>query len=166
LFEPWSIGLVRSPVRPVTFRLDTGEEVDPPAALRLLVAASADAELMMALEVASPDLAEAVASAVAAGLPEDRKAAAALVRTALAVHRYARRAATRPTPFGLFAGVAPVRFGDRAEVVWRGGHRMVARADLGVLGAGSPACSSRTRTCCHTWTFSCTSSSSSTATGW
>lgn len=134
LFEPWSIGLVRSPVRPVTFRLDTGEEVDPPAALRLLVAASADAELMMALEVASPDLAEAVASAVAAGLPEDRKAAAALVRTALAVHRYARRAATRPTPFGLFAGVAPVRFGDRAEVVWRGEHRMVARADLGVLG--------------------------------
>jgi class I lanthipeptide synthase len=50
-------------------------------------------------------------------------------RATLATARYLLRAAGRPTPFGLFAGVAPVTF-DRAPMIrWGIGHRPVIRAD-------------------------------------
>ncbi|GAB7043977.1 MULTISPECIES: lantibiotic dehydratase [Catenuloplanes] len=43
--------------------------------------------------------------------------------------RYLLRWTTRPTPFGTFAGVAPITFGPHAAVRWGEAHRAVARPD-------------------------------------
>jgi thiopeptide-type bacteriocin biosynthesis protein len=50
-------------------------------------------------------------------------------RATLATARYVLRATGRPTPFGLFAGVAPVTVADDAGVRWGVAHRPVVRAD-------------------------------------
>ena len=42
---------------------------------------------------------------------------------------YCLRATSRPTPFGLFAGVAEASFGSAATVRWGSEHQTVARAD-------------------------------------
>jgi lantibiotic biosynthesis protein len=60
-----------------------------------------------AVTVASPDLAAQVAAILDGRLTDPRRAR----RASLAVARYAIRHARRSVPFGLFAGVAPVRFG-------------------------------------------------------
>jgi class I lanthipeptide synthase len=74
---------------------------------------------------ASPDLARQV-EAILAGRPvKPRKAR----RAALAVARYAIRYAHRSTPFGMFAGVSLIDFGDRASVRIGDGHTVVRRAD-------------------------------------
>ncbi|MFJ8173642.1 lantibiotic dehydratase [Streptomyces sp. NPDC094473] len=52
-----------------------------------------------------------------------------LRRAALSTARYLLRATGRPTPFGLFAGIAPAALGSRTEVRWGSGHRAVARLD-------------------------------------
>ncbi|MFE7751383.1 lantibiotic dehydratase [Streptomyces sp. NPDC057428] len=52
-----------------------------------------------------------------------------LRRAALSTARYLLRATGRPTPFGLFAGIAPAALGAAAEVRWGSGHRAVARVD-------------------------------------
>ncbi|RKN47223.1 lantibiotic dehydratase [Streptomyces hoynatensis] len=56
-------------------------------------------------------------------------------RAALATARYAIRYARRSTPFGLFAGVALIEFGDRVEARFGEGHRVVARPDPVALDA-------------------------------
>ncbi|MGV9849248.1 lantibiotic dehydratase [Streptomyces sp. NPDC003442] len=82
-------------------------------------------DLTAAVEQASPVLARQV-QAICTGEVEDprrvRRAASALVRYALRMHG-------RATPFGLFAGVAPVVFADEPVVVWGDQHRAFARAD-------------------------------------
>jgi class I lanthipeptide synthase len=50
-------------------------------------------------------------------------------RAATAAIRYLLRATGRPTPFGLFAGVASVRMGATAYTRWGIGHRPTARVD-------------------------------------
>jgi thiopeptide-type bacteriocin biosynthesis protein len=52
-----------------------------------------------------------------------------LRRLVQSVVRYLLRWTTRATPFGTFAGVAPVQFGARAEVLWGEAHRVVSRPD-------------------------------------
>lgn len=52
-----------------------------------------------------------------------------LRRVVASVARYVLRETARPTPFGLFAGVTAVGFGDAAKVRWGRDHRPVARAD-------------------------------------
>lgn len=74
--------------------------------------------LAAAVEEASPDLARQVRSVVDGATGDSRR----LRRTALALARYGARWWGRATPFGLFAGVVPVRLGDRAEVVWGDRH--------------------------------------------
>jgi hypothetical protein len=77
-----------------------------------LVKAWADPVLREAVACASPSLAlRADRIAADPGVPARRVLSAA---TALA--RYQLRAAGRPTPFGLFAGVAGARFGGSALV--------------------------------------------------
>ncbi|UGQ15322.1 lantibiotic dehydratase [Yinghuangia sp. ASG 101] len=78
---------------------------------------------------ASPALARAVATICAAPASEARATRRAVVSTL----RYVLRMEHRATPFGLFAGVAPARFGDRTTVVWGAGHREVVRADAAWL---------------------------------
>jgi hypothetical protein len=67
----------------------------------------ADDPFRRAVTVASPDLAGQVAAVLDGRVTDLRRAR----RTSLAVARYAIRQARRSTPFGLFAGVAPVQFG-------------------------------------------------------
>jgi Lantibiotic dehydratase, N terminus len=82
-------------------------------------------EFVVGIEQASPTLAERVA-AVLAGQPVDQRQVS---RAALATTRYLLRATGRPTPFGLFAGVARVRLAGETRVRWGSRHQSVARAD-------------------------------------
>ncbi|MGW2815829.1 lantibiotic dehydratase [Streptomyces sp. NPDC001415] len=81
-----------------------------------------------AIEVSSPSLAQV--------LDRDTPPTGdALRRAATAVGRYRLRMTTRPTPFGLLAGVALARFGDSASVRWGERHRAAVRPDLGWLAS-------------------------------
>jgi thiopeptide-type bacteriocin biosynthesis protein len=50
-------------------------------------------------------------------------------RVTLSVLRYFLRSVGRPTPFGMFAGVAPVQVGGETQVAWGADHRVLIRAD-------------------------------------
>ncbi|MDE3721422.1 lantibiotic dehydratase family protein [Nocardiopsis sp. N85] len=80
--------------------------------------------LTEAVRHASPDLAAGVGALL------DQDPAAVRVRRArkvtAAVLRYALRADSRATPFGLFAGVTAAAFSEHSRVVWGGAHRKVA----------------------------------------
>ncbi|MDA0564875.1 lantibiotic dehydratase [Streptomonospora sp. S1-112] len=52
-----------------------------------------------------------------------------LRRAVLATARYLLRSTGRPTPFGLFAGIAPTTLADASKVRWGSGHSAVVRAD-------------------------------------
>ncbi|WP_202638736.1 lantibiotic dehydratase [Bailinhaonella thermotolerans] len=92
-----------------------------------------------AIAVASPALTARVA-AVLAGPQPGRD----VTRATAAVGGYVLRALARPTPFGLFAGVAPARLGGPgAEVRWGGAHQALAQPDtlwLDELITGLEAC--------------------------
>lgn len=78
-----------------------------------------------AVRQASPSLADRVDAIRAGHAVGDRQ----IRRATLATARYLLRATGRPTPFGLFAGVAPVALGKAAGARWGDGHRPVARVD-------------------------------------
>ncbi|MFE4514279.1 lantibiotic dehydratase [Kitasatospora sp. NPDC056783] len=85
---------------------------------------------------ADPQLAEAVqlANLAYAARVEDvidgRVSASRAVRKAgETLVRYLLRRSHRATPFGLFAGVAPVRIGPALEGTWEGDHHAIARPD-------------------------------------
>lgn len=85
----------------------------------------AQAPVAEAIAVASPGLADCV-EAVCAGL---RPGAGQVRRMVMSVARYLVRMRGRATPFGAFAGVAPLRFGTQVSVRWTDGHRAQTRAD-------------------------------------
>jgi lantibiotic biosynthesis protein len=91
----------------------------------------ADDTFRQAVASASPDLARQVQTVLAGRSPELRR----VRRAALATARYAIRYARRPTPYGLFAGVARVEFADTAEVRVGSEHLAVARPDPVALDA-------------------------------
>jgi thiopeptide-type bacteriocin biosynthesis protein len=78
-----------------------------------------------AVAVASPVLAARI-EAVRAG---QRPPAGQVRRMVMALARYLVRMRGRATPFGVFAGVAPVRFGPEPSLTWTGGHYVRSRAD-------------------------------------
>lgn len=81
-------------------------------------------EIAEAVEHASPVLAREVRTLLTAQNPAARRAYRAVVSMA----RYLQRMSGRPTPFGLFAGVAAASFGDQPQVSWGGKNHAVARA--------------------------------------
>ncbi|WP_103502964.1 MULTISPECIES: lantibiotic dehydratase [unclassified Streptomyces] len=84
-----------------------------------------------ALEHASPVLARR-----ARDICEGRQVAEPAARkVVLSVMRYALRASGRATPFGLFAGAVPIRFGATAAIRVGNEHRAVARPDSAWLTA-------------------------------
>ncbi|WP_416905732.1 lantibiotic dehydratase [Micromonospora echinospora] len=83
-----------------------------------------------ALAHASPELAERATTAVSGGLSQ-----ADARRVVLAVMRYLLRASTRATPYGLFAGVAPVTAGRTGSIRWGTAHRPFARLQAPWLAA-------------------------------
>ncbi|WP_047471419.1 lantibiotic dehydratase [Streptomyces sp. M10] len=78
-----------------------------------------------ALEPASPLLFAAI-EAVLQGWQTDPRH---VRRAALSTVAYLLRWQHRPTPHGLFAGVAPVSIGPRARARWRDKHRVLIRPD-------------------------------------
>ncbi|MER8101853.1 lantibiotic dehydratase [Kitasatospora sp. NPDC094016] len=82
-----------------------------------------------AIEVASPGLAEHIGQ-VCDGRPLSERH---LRRTVLSTVRYLLRLTGRATPFGLFAGVAPVNLGSHSATHWGGEHRASARPDAAWL---------------------------------
>ncbi|MFG3715993.1 lantibiotic dehydratase [Micromonospora sp. NPDC047730] len=78
-----------------------------------------------AVACAAPQLADQIQRALD-GEPVPQQRLRRLVQSAV---RYLLRWTTRATPFGTFAGVAPVQFGARATVRLGGAHRAVSRPD-------------------------------------
>ncbi|WP_410814894.1 lantibiotic dehydratase [Micromonospora sp. 067-2] len=78
-----------------------------------------------AVSGAAPQLADQIQRALS-GEPLSQQRLRRLVQSAV---RYLLRWTTRATPFGTFAGVAPVQFGTRATVVLGDAHRAVCRPD-------------------------------------
>lgn len=81
-----------------------------------------------AVTVASAELAAQVERHIAAP-PHARDEVRQVRRLAETVARYLLRWSSRATPFGLFAGVAPIKFGGRAVARWGGDHQTVFRPD-------------------------------------
>jgi len=84
-----------------------------------------------ALDEASPVLARRVRE-ICDGRKVPERAAR---RAVLSTMRYVLRASGRATPFGLFAGVAPARIGQRTAARVDRAHRAVAKVDAGWLTA-------------------------------
>ncbi|WP_093783753.1 lantibiotic dehydratase [Actinacidiphila guanduensis] len=82
-----------------------------------------DPSLVQALHHASPVLAQEAEALIRAVAPSPRD----VRRVGLSVARYLLRALHRPTPFGLFAGVAAASFGA-PRAAWGEDHAVVARA--------------------------------------
>ncbi|GHG11777.1 lantibiotic dehydratase [Streptomyces zaomyceticus] len=78
-----------------------------------------------ALELTTPVLSEAIESVVRGRQTEPRH----VRRTALSTVSYLLRWQHRPTPLGLFAGIAPVSVGPRASARWRNKHLALVRPD-------------------------------------
>ncbi|MFI0108059.1 lantibiotic dehydratase family protein [Streptomyces parvus] len=78
-----------------------------------------------AVSHASPQLAEQVQAIITGSTPKVRR----MRRAALATARYAIRHAHRSTPFGLFAGVAQLDFGQSGSVRFGADHQAVTRPD-------------------------------------
>ncbi|WP_163511175.1 lantibiotic dehydratase [Fodinicola acaciae] len=91
----------------------------------------ADNEMAEAIQHASPSLAAAVRSLLNAHVPGDADPLGAkrIRRATEATARYVLRATGRPTPFGLFAGVATAEIGGTAQSWWGSEHRAFARVD-------------------------------------
>lgn len=86
-------------------------------------------DLADAVRQASPSLGEGVDAVRAGHAVSDKRIRSATLSTV----RYLLRSIGRPTPFGLFAGVAPVVLARTAHAIWGVDHRGVARANTGWL---------------------------------
>jgi thiopeptide-type bacteriocin biosynthesis protein len=132
LYRHTGVALLRSAVSSVTHAPDWWPDPSDTEACRLwLDEMWSRPDLADAIRQASPTLARRV-DAIGAGHTLQAKQ---IRRAAVATSRYLLRATGRPTPFGLFAGVAPVALARTAQVRWGTAHRAVARADTEWLAA-------------------------------
>ncbi|MFD8787293.1 lantibiotic dehydratase [Kitasatospora sp. NPDC059599] len=107
------------------------DPADPASCRAWLDEVWSDAGFAAAISEAGTSLAERI-DAIAAGQPVKPKQ---IRRAAIAAARYLLRATGRPTPFGLFAGVAHATTGPAPELRWGTGHQPVARVDTEWLAA-------------------------------
>ncbi|SDU17696.1 lantibiotic dehydratase [Jiangella alkaliphila] len=144
-FVAADVALLRAaaaPLRPLVARPTDSE---PPTAQTFLAAASADVQLRTAIAVANPRVAVVLTGAAAGRFPDKPSR---LRRAALAVAAYDARLHGRPTPHGLFAGVAGIQFDDdiatdpgprritvRPDEEWLVGVVAALESDLEVLAA-------------------------------
>lgn len=78
-----------------------------------------------AIEVASPLLARRLRAIRAGEIEKPRQ----IRKAGMSLACYLLRMRHRATPFGLFAGIAPARFGAETSMRWGDQHQAVARAD-------------------------------------
>lgn len=132
-FRAVPAALLRAPARG---RLEGAARTSPDgppesrtACEQLLRTVAGDAPFMEALHVASASLARLVESSTEPGGLASRTDGQ-VRKAALSVVRYEARMRSRCTPFGLFAGVAPVRIGTSAKVAWPDPPSSRTRVDL------------------------------------
>ncbi|MGW1143916.1 lantibiotic dehydratase [Streptomyces sp. NPDC002454] len=129
-FQAENVFLLRAPLVPdgPGLPLPGAGPGSPGACAELLASVAANAVLGEALDLASPSLSAVIRRVSTRGTAGLK--AGQLRRAALAVLRYDIRMRTRPTPFGLFAGVTTGRF-DSATKAERGtGHRTRTHVDM------------------------------------
>ena len=132
-FEAKDVFLLRAPLAPGSEGISLphgagGGPRDLPACARLLASVPANSALSEALALASPSLSAMIRRVAERGA--DAVKAGQLRRAALAVLRYDIRMRTRPTPFGLFAGVATGQFDSAAKVERGPAHSTRTHADM------------------------------------
>ncbi|WP_141578781.1 lantibiotic dehydratase [Actinomadura sp. WMMA1423] len=128
MFQATGAALIRAAAYPDDLVLPAWPDLtaDQPAQwLQWLRQAWALPEFAATVTPAAPDLAAQVTRALDGEAVQTRR----LRRMVEATIRYLLRWTTRATPFGRFAGVAPVELGPHAAVHWSGRHRAVARPD-------------------------------------
>ncbi|WP_326595940.1 lantibiotic dehydratase [Streptomyces sp. NBC_01803] len=111
------------------FDLDLAGPGGPARGRAWLTALWQRAEIREALGAASPVLCRQIEEIAAGKQPDARR----VRKSVLSLVSYLLRWQGRPTPFGLFAGVAPVSLGQAPRVAWGGDHRTVVRADAAWL---------------------------------
>ncbi|MEV4937359.1 lantibiotic dehydratase [Streptomyces zaomyceticus] len=120
LYEPLGWAVLRAPLLPAATRNATAQSPSAPSLL------PPDPLLDLAVRTASPDLAAALERTG----PQDGQAR----RLARKLRRYLIRMTTRPTPFGLFAGVGLVRWAEATNLaIVPTASRTATRADMGWL---------------------------------
>lgn len=126
LYRHMDVALLRAAAAPLTHAPDQWPDLTDTGACReWLDQVWSRPDLADAVRQASPTLADrvdAIRAAHAVGGKQMRRATTA-------VTRYLLRAVGRPTPFGLFAGVAPARLERAVHVRWGEGHRAVTRVN-------------------------------------
>ena len=129
-FEAEDVFLYRAPLAPhgAGLPLPAADPQDLTACAGLIGSVPADPALSEALAQASPSLSAMVRRVTERGT--DGIKAGQLRRAALALLRYDIRMRTRPTPFGLFAGVATGRFDSTAKLERGTRHRTRTHADM------------------------------------
>jgi lantibiotic biosynthesis protein len=126
LYQHLGVALLRAAVKPLGDTPKQWLDPDRPEACRAwLDHVWSDPGLAEAITQASPGLADRVEA-----IHDNREISAKqLSRATLVTARYLLRTTGRHTPFGLFAGVAPVLVGPVAESRWGTDHRQILRAD-------------------------------------
>ncbi len=127
-YVPDEMAMLRMPAAPsATAEATRVDLADAPAVLR---AALADPVVREAVELSSTALA-----ATLRAMADGRAEPARVDRAARTVARYLLRMAGRPTPFGLYSGVAVATFDDATKVRLGTAHRKGVRVDAGWLTA-------------------------------
>jgi len=128
MYQAADAALIRAASYPRGLRLPPWPDLtadQPGSWLEWLREAWALPEFAAAVAQATPGLAAQITLALAGEQMQARR----LRRLTEAAVRYLLRWTTRATPFGRFAGVAPVMFGARAAARWGDRHRDVTRPD-------------------------------------
>ncbi len=134
-FRAVEVGMLRMPSLPHTMVEKTVaadaefDSRDRAQVEQYIAALTADERVREALAISSPSLDHALHT-LFSGAPMKP---AALRKLVLGATRYVLRAAGRPTPFGLMAGVAPVAFADGCRARVGDAHRGAVRPDGGWL---------------------------------
>jgi thiopeptide-type bacteriocin biosynthesis protein len=129
--SPSGFFVMRTPLLPVEAWLSLCEQDEVEPARQALRALVGDRVVREALFVGSPDLHASI------GVWERQPGSDRGRRIERALRRYLSRMATRPTPFGLFAGVTLGGIGDRTRlaIAGRATYRRQTRLDGGYLDA-------------------------------
>ncbi|MGW2562005.1 lantibiotic dehydratase [Streptomyces sp. NPDC001514] len=131
LFAAKDVFLYRAPLAPGAAGLRPPAAEGPQdltACAELLASVPADPVLSEALDLASPSLGSMIRRVAERGATGIK--AGQLRRAALAVLRYDIRMRTRPTPFGLFAGVQSGQFDSAAKAQRGTAHRTRTHVDM------------------------------------
>ncbi|WP_435159350.1 lantibiotic dehydratase [Amycolatopsis sacchari] len=130
LYRHVDVALLRAAAAPLTDTWhDWPDLTDLDGCRRWLERMWSRPDLADAVRQASPSLGEGVDAIRAGHTVSDKQIRSATLSTA----RYLLRSIGRPTPFGLFAGVAPAVLARTAQASWGEDHRGVARANTGWL---------------------------------